>query len=166
MRKWLSTQHLARFSIRRPWLIVGIWAALVFAGGFLASGVGDVLTNEFALENDADSVQADDLLEERLRGPDQPREFVVVTAENATVDDPQYESFVGGLLADIRGLDHVDHAASFFETQNEDLVSADRHTTLLPVNLAGDEWTEPRTTPRPLVDAVEERNSQGGDSRS
>ena len=62
------TEQLARASARRPWVVVGLWVVLFLAGGFLATGIGDVLTTEFALTNEPESVKADQLLEERLRG--------------------------------------------------------------------------------------------------
>ena len=74
----VSTEALARASARRPWLVVGLWLALFLLGGFLAMGVGDVLTTEFSITNKPESVRADELLEERLRGPKRAQEFVIV----------------------------------------------------------------------------------------
>ncbi len=125
------TEQLARASARRPWIVVGLWIVLFLAGGFLASGVGDVLTTEFAITNDPESARADQLLEERLRGPEQARELVIVGSTSATVDDAEFQAFVDGLLAEIRGLEGVvGGATSFYETGDERLVSTGRDKTL------------------------------------
>ena len=64
-----STEQLARASARRPWRVIGIWVVLLLAGGFLATSISDVLTSEFNFTTKPDSAKADDLLEQRLRGP-------------------------------------------------------------------------------------------------
>ncbi len=70
MASFRVTEQLARASARRPWVVVGFWVMLFLAGGFLASGIGDVLTTEFALTNEPESVKADQLWADRLRGPE------------------------------------------------------------------------------------------------
>ncbi|MCH6556496.1 MAG: hypothetical protein IH797_07825, partial [Chloroflexi bacterium] len=99
MATFRVTEQLARASARRPWVVVGLWVVLFLAGGFLATGIGDVLTTEFALTNEPESVKADQLLEERLRGPEQARELVIVGSTSATVDHAAFQAFVDGLLA-------------------------------------------------------------------
>ena len=158
----VSTEGLARASARRPWLVVGLWLALFLLGGFLAMGVGDVLTTEFSITNKPESVRADKLLEERLRGPDQAQEFVIVQSRDATVDDPAFRAFVQGLLGDLRGLEGtVTFATSFYETGDARLVSSDRHKTLLPVAIAGD-VAEASDNVGPVVDVVEGANGKDG----
>src|SRR3972149_9828671 len=98
----LSTEGLARASARRPWFVVAAWAAIIVASGvaigtLLASG----LTTEIALTNDPESQRAEDLLEERLRGPEPTNEVVIVQSESATVDDVAFRDFVEGIYADI-----------------------------------------------------------------
>jgi RND superfamily putative drug exporter len=156
------TGRLAEASARRPWIVVGLWIALFLVGGFLASRVGDALTTEMALTNDPESARADRLLEERLRGPEQARELVIVASEGSTVNDPEFEAFVGGLLGEIRGLgDAVEGATSFYETGDDLLVSAARDKTLLPVMIAGDE-EEASDNVGPLVEVVEGANGREG----
>ena len=131
-------------------------------GGFLASSIGDVLTTQFTVTNEPESAKADQLLEERLRGPEQAHEFVIVRSASATVGDVEFRSFVDGLLAKIRGLGGpVQGATSFYETGDERLVSADRHKTLLPVAIAGD-VKEASDNVGSLVDLVEEANARDG----
>jgi len=162
MASFSVTERLAKASARRPLVVVGLWVALFLIGGFLASGISDVLTTEFTDTNEPESVRADQLLEERLRGPEQARELVIVGSTSATVGDAEFRSFVDGLLAEIRGLGGVvQGATSFYETGDESLVSADHHRTLLPVAIAGD-VEEASDNVVPLVDLVEEANARVG----
>jgi len=156
------TERLARTSARRPWIVVGVWAVLLLVGGFLASGVGDVLTADISLTSNPESVRASNLIEERLRGPDRATETVIVVSETTTVDDPAFELFVGDLLTQIRGLDGlVEQTTSFYEIGDPDLVSADGDTTILPVVLAYDEKNATDEI-APLVDLVKEANEAEG----
>ncbi len=156
------TERLARTSARRPWIVVGIWLALLLVGGFLASGVGDVLTSDISLTNNPESTRASDLIEDKLRGPDRATETVIVVSEAANVDDPAFEVFVGDLLTRIRGLDGlVEQASSFYEIGDPGLVSVDGDTTILPVVLAYDE-SDATDEVAPLVDLVEEADEAEG----
>jgi RND superfamily putative drug exporter len=153
------TEQLARASARRPLVVVGLWVALFCIGAFLATGIQDVLTTEFTVTNEPDSVKADELLAERLRGPAQDRELVIVGSASATVADPEFRSFVDDLLAKIRGLGGVvQGATSFYETGDESLVSADHHKTLLPVAIAGNPY-EASSHLGSLTDLVDEANA-------
>lgn len=63
------TGKLARRSARRPWLTVGIWLGIVvIAVSMAATGLGSVLTQEFSVRTDMESLTADDLINERLNG--------------------------------------------------------------------------------------------------
>jgi RND superfamily putative drug exporter len=149
------TGRLAEASARRPWIVVGVWIALFLVAGFLATKVGDVLTMEGSLTNDPESDRADRLLEERLRGPERARELVIVESTGGVVDDANYETFVTGLLADIRALDGVvEGSTSYYETGDESLVSAGRDKTLLPLTIAGEE-SDAGDTIEPLVELLE-----------
>jgi RND superfamily putative drug exporter len=159
--RFLSTDSIARASATRPWLVVALWLALFIAGGVLASQIGSVLTPEFKLLNNPESDRADKLLEERLRGPEQARELVIVQSPDATVDDARFQSYVTSLLADIRKLDDVDRATSFYESQDTSLVSDDRHETLLPVTLKGEE-SKAADHVEGLLDVLDERSGQDG----
>jgi RND superfamily putative drug exporter len=159
--RFLSTDRIARASATRPWLVVALWLALFVAGGVLASQIGTVLTPEFRLLNNPESDRADKLLEERLRGPEEAHELVIVQSQDATVDDARFESYVTSLLGDIRALDEVDSATSFYETQDPSLVSGDRHETLLPVTLKGEE-SKAADHVEGLLKLLDERSGQDG----
>ena len=137
----LSTQSLARASSRRPWRTVGIWFVLLVLAGFLSGRLmDDALTEEFAITNNPEAVQAADLIEERLRGPDRAVENVIVSSETFTVDDPTFRSYVERLQAELVGLgdDVVLGVVTYYDTQDASMASADRHTTVMPTELGGE----------------------------
>jgi len=158
---FLSTERLARASAQRPWLVIGVWVVLVIAGGFFASNIGDVLTSEFRILSNPESKRGAKLLEDRLRGPKQAEELVIVQSGDATVDDARFEEFVGSLLGEIRELKDVASATSYYEMRNEALVSSDRHATLLPVRIKGDEQKAADHV-GDLVKLVDERSGTEG----
>jgi RND superfamily putative drug exporter len=138
----LSTETLARVSARRPWLVVGAWAAVFAISIALISGLlSGALTNEVSFTSNPESKRAETLLEERLRGPQKVNEVVIVRSADKTVDDAAFKAFVEGLYAGVAALgpDIVEQGASFYQTGDESLVSADRRTTILPLVMAGDE---------------------------
>ncbi len=168
MASFLSTERLARTGARRPWVVVGIWLVLFLAGGFLASGVGGVLTNEMTFISEPDSVKGFNLIEDRLRGPDKAKEFVIVRSDTMTVDDAQFRAFVEGLTARLRDTTNADGSAvvdpkgtfSFYDTQNAGLVSSDRRTTIIQATLLG-EMTEAGDNVKPLLDVVHAADKDG-----
>ena len=139
MRLKLSTEALARFSARRPWLVVGAWAAVLLTASGLIGGLFDsAFTTQFKLTNNPESQQAERLLE-RLRGPERTNEIVIVRSADRTVDDPQFQSFVQQLYADVFSLGPgvVAGGTNYYQSKDEALVSPDRRTTILPFVMAG-----------------------------
>ncbi len=142
-----STAGLARISARHPWKIVAIWVVLIILAVGLASGLGDALTTEGDFTNKPESVRADDLLKERMRGgQDQPvTETVIVRSESATVDDPAFQQVVAQTAAGLRAIPEIvatvttyDEAVAAGAPEAAQMVSADRHTALIAVTLVGD----------------------------
>ena len=138
----LSTETLARASARRPWLVVGAWAAVFAISIALIFGLlSGALTNEVGFTSNPDSKRADTLLEQRLRGPEKVNEIVIVRSADRTVDAPEFKAFVDGLYADVAALGPgvIAQGASYYQAEDESLVSSDRRTTILPFVMAGGE---------------------------
>jgi RND superfamily putative drug exporter len=137
----LSTESIAGFSARHPWRIVGLWvAALVGSIAVIALLLSSSLTTEVSLTNGPESERADDILE-RWRGPTHSNEIIVVRSQDLTVDDAAFESKVRDIYERVNAISRevVLGARNFYDTHDESLVSADRHTTIVPVVMAGDE---------------------------
>lgn len=156
------TARIARFSARHRWYIIAAWAVLVAGAAVLAFDIRDVLTTSDRLDPNTESERARVLIEDRIRGPEPPREFILLRADERTVDDPAFAALATRLLADVRALDGTVIAATgYHESANEMLVSADRRTALIPVTLAGG-VDDARETAGPLVALVEEFETPPG----
>ncbi len=146
------TESLARFSARRPLLIIAIWAVLALIAGGLAvdaemapgpKPLTDILdkatTTEFRLGSSAESERADRLLENRLRGPRPTSEVLIVQSESRTVDGEGFREKVDAVYADIASLGAgiVTPLPGYYQTNDPSLVSADQGTILLPLVMTG-----------------------------
>jgi RND superfamily putative drug exporter len=140
IRRRLSTEALARASARRPWLTIALWAVLFVGAGFLIMNLlGGALTTDASVTTNPESKQARKLIEDRLRGPQRVNEIVIVESKTATVDDPAFQRFVEGLYQDVTALGPkvVAQGTNYYQSGDETLVSADRHTTIVPFAMAG-----------------------------
>ena len=91
----LSTKSLAEVSARYPKRTIGAWLLVLVAAFVIVATLFDgTLTTEFHFFSNPESKQADTLLEERLRGPADVREVVIVRSTGMTVDDIAYREFV------------------------------------------------------------------------
>ena len=104
MRRIPLTERLARFSVRRPWLTIAAWLAIVVAAGGLLVAYGDSLVAADDFIGHPESKQAEELLAERIPGADADTEVVVVRSADFTVDDPAYAARVRDLASAIRAL--------------------------------------------------------------
>ncbi|MDO8736885.1 MAG: MMPL family transporter, partial [Thermoleophilia bacterium] len=136
----LSTGKLAVSCARHPWLTISVWfvvlaTAIVSAAMFL----GSALTTEMKFTSPTESQQGITLLSERLRGPEKIKEIVIVTSKDSTVDDSAFKTQVDLLALDLIALggDVVEGGTYFYQSRDESLVSKDRHTTVLPLVMAG-----------------------------
>ncbi|MCK9519127.1 MAG: MMPL family transporter [Dehalococcoidia bacterium] len=157
MQSFFSTQGLARSSARHPWLMVGLWV-LIVAGAVFATTKMD-----FTEENEitgTDSLRADQLLEERLRGEEPASETIIVSANALSVDDAQYRDFVAGLTEAIRNTPGIAGATNYYEAGDESLVSPDRDRTLIVANLTGD-VDDADETVEPLLTTLEANGRDG-----
>lgn len=137
----LSTAALARASGRRPWLTIGVWVALLLvAAALVFNFLGEALTTEADFTNNPEAKRARQLLEERLGGPQEVNEVVIVRSQALAVDDPAFQAFVEGLYSQVLALgsDVVQGGTNYYQARDEALVSEDRHTTILPFAMAGD----------------------------
>ena len=90
------TERLARTSALHPWRAIGLWAVLVVLAVFaVGSLLGSGLTSDIKFRADKpDSLVGQELLEQRLTGPRQITDFVVVRSATGTVDDPAFKAYV------------------------------------------------------------------------
>jgi putative drug exporter of the RND superfamily len=98
-------ERVARWSYRRRWTMLGIWVAALIGSGFLASSIGGEYSNDFSLPG-AESQEAYDLLLDRFPAFAGDTADIVIQADDG-LTDPQVQSALEGLFADVAELDHV-----------------------------------------------------------
>jgi putative drug exporter of the RND superfamily len=165
----LSPESLARASSRHPWRTLAVWLILIVAmGGVTSSLLSDALNQDIAFTNKPESVRAQDILDARFGGGNEPdsTELFVVQSSTLTVDDPQFVGLVKQLETDIAGLDRdtlAGEPVTYYDVagQSEDqaagLVSKDRRTTLISVPL-----TDAKASVIEELRAVADRNQAEG----
>ena len=135
------TERLARTSAAHPWRTIAIWGALIVLA-FLAVGslLGSALTSNTNFHYKIpDSVVGQNLIQDRLTGPQKLTDFVIVRSATETVNSPAVKGYVDRLADRIDGLGSsvVSSATTFYQTGDPALVSKDRHATLITVTMAG-----------------------------
>jgi RND superfamily putative drug exporter len=137
---FLSPRSLALMSATHPWRTLGVWAAaLVVAFASISLFLNSALTTRQSFTNRPESKVGTDLLEQRLRGPEKDNEVIVVTSTDLTVDSQAFRSQVEDISSRVSALgpEIVTGETDFYQSGDASLVSADRHTTIIPVTMSG-----------------------------
>ncbi|HKG26643.1 MAG TPA: MMPL family transporter, partial [Thermomicrobiales bacterium] len=138
----LSTNDVAEACSRHPWRILGLWVLIIVAGVLLASTLEGSLNNDNDFTNNPDSKVANGLIDQRM-GDDPPTETIVVHSDALSVDDAAFRSVVEQTTADLLAMKEVVASAGNYyqataagDPDAGQLVSADRHSAVIPVVLA------------------------------
>ena len=135
------TGRVARWSAMHHWVVIGLWVAVTTVIMGPASAIGGTFTTEIEFTwLQIESQQAKKALED-FRGPEPLIETVVVRSDTLTVDDTAFEEFVAGVAEELRAHPDdfdTDSVTTFYESDLEQFVSADRSTTIIPVRLQGE----------------------------
>ena len=137
-----STESLARISSRRPLITIGIWGLLVLvAGGIVLNLLPTATTTELryiSTFTEVESQKANDLLEAGQLAPPLS-EAVIVQSETLTVEEPAFRSKVEDLTNSLLaiGPEVVAGGFNYYLINDERLVSADRKTTIISLQLEG-----------------------------
>ena len=139
----ISPEPLARASARRPWTTIGLWVVLlVVAMGLFVNLFEDGVTTEFDFTSEPESKKAENLLEERLRGPRGTNEVVIIQSATLTVEDQEFEDTVTDLHSSLVNLGpeviRQQTLTMFYPSKEPFLVSEDQRTTIIPFTMAGD----------------------------
>jgi RND superfamily putative drug exporter len=143
----ISPETLARASSRHPWRTITVWVVtLLVAGGLTGALLADVLSNDINFTNNPESVQAKDLMEQKVTGPQPHSAVYIVRSSQYTVTDPQFKAYtesVKNVINRIPGGIVVRPAVTYFDAppspQTQGLVSQDRHATLIPVYIKNED---------------------------
>lgn len=144
MKLPLGTGRLADFSARRPWWVIGIWVAFLVASILAFPGLSHALTaTEMQFLSSPDSVKAQRLVDQKMSGTSGDMETLLVHSDKYSVDDPAFRQVVANATTAVTAQSsavtsafNYYQASVFDPTSANAMVSADRHTTLIPVTLA------------------------------
>jgi RND superfamily putative drug exporter len=143
----LNTASIARASSRHPWRTLTIWLIALVAMGALSNALlADVLTQDISFTNKPESVQAQDVIDQKFTTGNEPdsTEFVIIQSDSLNVDDPQFESVVSAVQDKVVALGNGVLAApalTYYDVvksskdQAASLVSGNRQATLITVPL-------------------------------
>jgi RND superfamily putative drug exporter len=144
-----TTGHIARFSARHPWWVIGTWVLLLVLSAVASPGLKGVLTGEeMRFLNNPDSIQGQTLIQQKMTGvltsTSSAMETVLVHSDTAVVDDPAFKQVVEKTTSALAGATGtVAQVFNYYQVSllapdsAAAMVSADRHTTLIAVSLAG-----------------------------
>jgi RND superfamily putative drug exporter len=137
----LTPTGLARGSARHPWRVVGVWGVLFVVSIMLIGAMlSGALTTTADFTNTPDSKAGQRLLEDRLRGPQQAHEAVVIAFPDKTYTDPEFRAQYDEIFNKIQALgpDVIDSAVNLYQAGAQGLVSKDQRSAMIPITMAGD----------------------------
>jgi hypothetical protein len=103
----LNPEALARASSHHPWRTLTIWLVLIVTMGVVSGALlSGVLSQDISFTNRPESVQAQDVLDAKFpsqggngQGAADSTEYVIITSDSLTVDDPAFQAFAKGVQA-------------------------------------------------------------------
>ena len=129
------TGRIASWSARHRWWVVAASAIFVVLAIFI---LNTVETKILDYNGEGDSGKAADLITDRFDVVVTPTEQLVFSNPSLSVDDPVFRSTVEGLVQDLRALPEVESVASYYDTQDPNMVSDDGSVLLAQVVIEGD----------------------------
>jgi putative drug exporter of the RND superfamily len=139
--------------------VLGVWGLLALLG-LVATALllGSALTDDSSVTNNPQSQQAKELIDARLPGRTKVDEVVIVRSERALVTDPAFRARIRSLVAQARRTGGIQAIRSYLGPAGQQLVSRDRHATIIPVVLA-----KPASeSVDKLIGLVQRSDGQGG----
>jgi RND superfamily putative drug exporter len=134
------TGKIARTSAQRPWTVVAIWVVVLIIAVASMATLGNKFTMNEEFRVDLESRVADEQITERLNGgsKDPAQERVIVSSTDLTVDDPAFAAVVNDVAAQLSAHAEVSGVTTYYETGQDNLVSFDRHRTVIVTSIVGD----------------------------
>ena len=126
---------LGHFTYRRRWWVIAAAIAFMVFGGVWGTGAFGALTGAGFEDPDSESARAKVALDSAF-GRDDADVIVLYSSDSLTVDDPGFEKAVTDTITALPG-DVVTSAVTFYSTGYPALVSQDRSSTYVILQLSG-----------------------------
>ncbi|MGI9648190.1 MAG: MMPL family transporter [Acidimicrobiia bacterium] len=153
----LNPESIARGSSKRPWTVIGAWIGLLVLGAVLTSlFLTENLTTDFDFTDEPEAKQAELLLEDRLRGPANFSELVVVSSRPGTAGDADFQGYVDALVVAVSDLGPEIVLGVFaVGPDGQPVVSEDNGDQLITVVLTTTDLDQAATDSAEVRDAVD-----------
>jgi RND superfamily putative drug exporter len=150
------TGKLARNAAQHPWRPIAAWALVLVIALATMIGFGERFTVNEEFRTDLESRVANDLITERLNGgvEDPAQERVIVSSDEHTVDSPGFRTVVMRVAEALGVHPEVARIETYYDAGMEELVSFDRHRTVIVTTLEGDP-VEAVQTAQPVLETIE-----------
>lgn len=133
----------ARFGaamVRFRWVVLAIWLLLIpVSGGLGAAKASSVLKGGGFFRAGSESDRVTVVLAREFNAADSNNALIVFHSATQTIDDAPFQDGVNDAATRIAGLSGVQAITNYYQTHDNRLVSADKHTMMLIVSLQGDE---------------------------
>ena len=161
------TARIAGWSARHRWLVLTASAAFIFLAVVAMIAIGTDFRDDD--EGVGESGKAVKLMDERFRDEPLPSEQLtairserlIFSNPSREVDDPVFRSTVERTVDELRALRLVTSVVSYYDTQDPDMVSADRHAVLGQITLQDESLRHGRDIDiRPVLDKVDSAQNE------
>ncbi len=130
--------RLGQFTVRRRRLVLSLTVLFMIIAGVLGTRAFGVLQDEGFVDPSSESADAARLLDAHFANGE-PNVLMVVTATAGTVDDAAVEDASASLLDQVRAVDHVVGATSYWELGSPPALRSDDATrALMPIVVQAD----------------------------
>jgi RND superfamily putative drug exporter len=137
------TERIARACAAHPWRTIGAWVAVLVASVVALGVVFTGLTTEASGTNNPESERAENRLFEAF--PPDPEQIVtdvaIVRSRRYTIEDTRFGTFVDDLERDLIETGVVESTRTYRASDDDTVVSADLHATLVPMFIGEEEGT-------------------------
>jgi putative drug exporter of the RND superfamily len=144
------TQRLARSAANHPWRVVAAWVLILLASVVAIGGlIGSAFTSDGTITSNPESMRAEQVIADNFSQAGRIDDAVVVYSAQLTVEDPQFQAFVGDIRSAIEATGAARTVRDPYATDMSGL-SADGHAAVVTLVL-GD---EPETGIVAVIDEV------------
>jgi RND superfamily putative drug exporter len=160
----LNPESIARGSSKRPWLVIGSWVGLLVVA-FVMTGLflTENLTTDFDFTDEPEAKRAELLLEERLRGPANFTELIVVTSRPGTAGDADFQAYVGEIVTAVDAVGpEIVKAVLPVGPDGAPVISQDGGDQLITVILTTTDLDQAATDSAEIKDAVKGVDAPSG----
>lgn len=145
---------LGRLAVRRRWLVLAVWVAILALGVAFAPRLQEIFDREFVTGNTGDSQAAANLVASEFTSRSPFEEQLVIASDTLTVDAPAYRDAAQAVMRAAQATGLVASVDDYYANGDPAFVSADGRTTYMLLNLTSTSHADGMNAARRIIDAV------------